>query len=453
MDTDQQVRLDFLSEAEEYFDNLESILMSLDSQGAEPSLLDTAMRAAHSLKGGAAMMHFVPLSNIAHRLEDFLKILRVRKDDSLVDREVTTLLLRSVDCLREVRNLHQQQDSIEDDWLDANSAPIFQRLRQKLGDLQEADEDLLLAEEEQVDVSTLIFNSGVEDCLESFEVQIDVLEPAQLKEELKIQAEQLAEFGQMSNIEPFVSLCHSVLQQLAVVSLEGIKDLARQAFKQWERSHALVLVGRLDKLPSQLGMVSEPSLLTENHDAFSVEVTDVIDSEELAAIQNFAAQQLASEILYFSEPEFDFDELAPDTGELLELDDAFAEMDAASSPTDIQESTDAFNLDLDELVPDTRELSDLDAAFPAVDVFTSESQASTSETLEVDLDELIPDAAELSDLDAAFSAMTAPPEEPQSIVDRSTQETPLPDPIPLQQPKLDKGRMVRVPRRATPTPQ
>ncbi|MEM8828852.1 MAG: Hpt domain-containing protein, partial [Cyanobacteria bacterium P01_G01_bin.19] len=116
MDTDRQVRLDFLEEAEEYFNSLESLLMDLDSQGAEPSLLDSAMRAAHSLKGGAAMMRYVPLSTIAHRLEDFLKILRVRKDDSLVDSEVTNLLLKGVDCLRAARDLHQQDTEIEELW-------------------------------------------------------------------------------------------------------------------------------------------------------------------------------------------------------------------------------------------------------------------------------------------------------------------------------------------------
>lgn len=231
MDTDQQVRLDFLEEAEEYFNSLESLLMDLDAQGAEPSLLDTAMRSAHSLKGGAAMMRFVPLSQIAHRLEDFLKILRVRQDNTLVDKEVTTLLLQGVDCMRAVKNIHQQQDSVDEDWLTQNAEPVFASLRARLGDLKEEDEDFLLAEEEQVDVSALVFQSGVEDCLESFKTQIDILEPGELKAELEIQTEQLAEFGRMSHIEPFIQLCQSVQQRLAVTPLIEIRDLARQSLK------------------------------------------------------------------------------------------------------------------------------------------------------------------------------------------------------------------------------
>lgn len=346
MDTEQQARLDFLEEAEQYFNNLESLLIDLDSQGADPSLLDSAMRAAHSLKGGAAMMQYVPLSKIAHRLEDFLKILRVRKDNSLVDREVTTLLLRGVDCLRTVRDLHQQQEVVDETWLAENSEPIFERLRARLGDLKDEDEDLLLAEEEQVDVSTLIFQSGVEDCLESFAAQIDNLAPAQLKAELASQAEQLAEFGQMSHIEPFVQLCQSVQAQLAIAPLEQVKDLAQEALKLWERSHALVLVGRVDKLPTSLdGMVGD--VISPAADFAPPDIGQLVDAAELAEIQDFAALEFASA------EAFDLDQLTPNAEELLSLQGTFAGV----------ELSEPLVWDLDDLTPDADELSELDAVF------------------------------------------------------------------------------------------
>jgi two-component system, chemotaxis family, sensor histidine kinase and response regulator PixL len=398
MNTDQQIRLDFLVEAEEYFNSLESLLMDLDSQGAEPSLLDTAMRAAHSLKGGAAMMQFMPLSKAAHRLEDFLKILRVRKDNSLVDREVTTLLLQGVDCLREVRDLHQQQAIIDEDWLTQHTEPVFEQLRARLGDLREEDEDLLLAEEEQVDVATLIFQSGVEECLESFKAQIDVLEPEQLKAELAIQAEQLAEFGQMSLIEPFVQLCQSVQQQLTVVSLAEIRDLAQEALKVWERSHALVLVGRLDKLPIQVGGVAESNSVTTTNDTFQPDIADIVDSAELAAIQDFTAKELASDL----KSEFDLDEFIPDATELSELDVAFGSLDASAWTSQVEDV-----VDLDELAPDAAELLELNAAFAAVDIPTSEAKVINDASL----------TPEISNISTGAS----------------------------QKPKLDQGRMVRVP--------
>ncbi|MEO0834608.1 MAG: hybrid sensor histidine kinase/response regulator [Cyanobacteria bacterium J06642_3] len=350
MDTDQQVRLDFLSEAEEYFNSLESLLMDLDAQGAEPSLLDTAMRSAHSLKGGAAMMRFVPLSQIAHRLEDFLKILRVRKDNSLVDQEVITLLLQGVDCMRAVRNLNQQQASVNQEWLNQNAEPIFASLHARLGDLKESDEDMLLAEEEQVDVSTLVFQSGVEDCLESFEPLIDTLEPQALKAELELQTEQLAEFGMMSQIEPFVQLCQSVQQRLAVTPLNEIKDLAHQALKLWERSHALVLVGRIDRLPTSLDGVVEPAADTATEAKATPDVAKFFDAAELEEIQNIRDTELGSESLSLDFLETDFT-----------LESELSDLNAAS------ETTPAEIIDLDDLVPDAGELLDLDAAFAQIE--------------------------------------------------------------------------------------
>ena len=78
MDTEQQIRLNFLDEAEEYFDNMETNLLGLADTVVDIQKIDIILRAAHSIKGGAAMMGFGNLSKIAHRLEDFLKILRVR---------------------------------------------------------------------------------------------------------------------------------------------------------------------------------------------------------------------------------------------------------------------------------------------------------------------------------------------------------------------------------------
>jgi two-component system, chemotaxis family, sensor histidine kinase and response regulator PixL len=414
MDTDQQVRLDFLSEAEEYFNSLESLLMDLDAQGAEPSLLDTAMRSAHSLKGGAAMMRYVSLSKVAHRLEDFLKILRVRKDNNLVDQEVTTLLLQGVDCMRAVRNLHQQQDSIDEGWLAQNAEPIFERLRAKLGDLKDEDEDLLLAEEEQIDVSSLIFQSGVEECLASFKAQLEILEPMQLQTELAAQAEQLTEFGLMSQIEQFVQLCQSVQQQLAITPLEGIKDLAQQALKLWERSHALVLVGRIDKLPVQLDGAAESSSSLEEQT--SLDIGDFFDSADLAELQNLTAQEFSSGSLDFLDTDFTLEEFIPDPQELSALDAAAGELDG---------------------LPEVAHLP--------LEVTLADEMA-TAET--VDLDQFAPDATDLSDLDAAFAQIQQQPEAETTSEREQSQfnsAKPVPAAISASKPQSEQGRMVRVP--------
>jgi len=52
------------------------------------------LRAAHSIKGGAAMMGFQTLSHLAHRFEDFFKVLKPR---NLYRAEIESLLLAGVD--------------------------------------------------------------------------------------------------------------------------------------------------------------------------------------------------------------------------------------------------------------------------------------------------------------------------------------------------------------------
>ena len=456
MDTDQQVRLGFLEEAEEYFNSLESLLMDLDSQGAEPSLLDSAMRAAHSLKGGAAMMQYVPLSKIAHRLEDFLKILRVRRDDSLVDRELTTLLLKGVDSLREVRNLHRQNAEIDEAWFNNNTEPIFERLRDRLGDLKEEDEDLLLAEEEQVDVSTLIFQSGVEDCLENFEAKINSLEPVQLKEELATQAKQLLEIGSMSGVDPFVNLCQSVLEQIAVVSLDSIKDLANQALKQWDRSHALVLVGRMDKLPININgdVQSAATIEQDNQNASTPDISDIVNGAELSEIQSFTAQELAPE-LPLSDSGLDLDELTPNEAEISQLDAAFLNPDnfqlTSTEVDDLginEEPALAAEVDLDALALDAAELSELDAAFDEIEtshIFATEKPElpTESSTVDFDLDEFTVNAGELLELNDAFAEIEVSSPETDSAPEKLTPEV---SDAPQTLPKSSKEpeRMVRV---------
>ena len=414
MDTERQIKLDFLSEAEAYLDSLESLLLDLDAQGAETSLLDTAMRSAHSLKGGAAMMRLVPLSQIAHRLEDFLKILRVRQDDSLIDKEVTNLLLQGVDCMRTVRDINLQLETVDPDWLAQNAEPIFERLRKRLGDLKEEDEDLLLAEEEQIDVSSLIFQSGVEDCLQSFKSQIDSLDSSQLQAELEIQAEQLAEFGLMSQIEPFVQLCQSVQQEIAITPLEQIEDLARQALKLWERSHALVLVGRIDKLPTTVNgdVASAPSPEPEADIADIGDFFADAELSELAELQSLTAQQLSSDSLDFLETDFYTEDA--EQAESSNLDPATPEM-----------------VDLDRFAPDESELSELDAAFASLPESTATPEM-------VDLDRFAPDESELSELDAAFAEIeqsdaTLADDVPATSISQTLKS------------RTEQGRMIRVP--------
>jgi two-component system, chemotaxis family, sensor histidine kinase and response regulator PixL len=303
MDTEQQVRLNFLEEAEEYFEQLESILLDLAATDNRSQPLNEALRAAHSIKGSAGMMGFMPLSRVAHRLEDFLKILQARK--IVLDVEIETLLLQAVDCLRNVKQMHCDGITVDDAWWDAQSEPIFVRLHDRLGDLTDEDENRLLSAEENVNVELLIFTTGVEGLLEKFEVDRGTLDAAQLRSALMATSNKLLEFGFIGQVESFVLLCESVVQHCAAVSTSEIFAFADAATSLWWQSHALVSLGRMEQLPSQLNWTAAAPIT----ETMETPIDLGFSLEDLNSLQANLAALIPAVIETPANPEFSLEDL------------------------------------------------------------------------------------------------------------------------------------------------
>lgn len=321
MNREQQVRLNFLDEAEHRLDQMESVFLGLATNGVEPQRLDEALRAAHSVKGGAGMMGFDPLSQVSHSLEDFLKILRVRYQPEQMDTELETLLLQGVDCLRQLCQMHRQGTAVEEPWLVSHAHPFQERLRQRLGDLRPEDENALLAQEENVDVSLLMFESGVEEVLQGLESKLGTLSSVQLRQELQAAAEELAGFGRIRDLDRFVQLCESVSDQLFLQPPENYESLAQQALKVWRRSHSLVLLGRVDQLPTHLTLTdtATPPVVEPALDRSELEALDLLDLPDMqAAIADLDPVALAVEIPDFAQ--------MPDLVDLADVQAAIADL-------------------------------------------------------------------------------------------------------------------------------
>lgn len=280
MDTDQQVRQRFLEESGEYFEQMEKVLLGLPTADNPAQHLDIAMRAAHSLKGGAGMMGFTPMAQVAHQLEDFLKILRARRLS--VDTELETLLLQGVDCLKLVQKQLSDDLIVNDTWIAAHVNPVMAKLRLRLGELNETDEDKLLSEAEDVDVAVLVFNGGVEEALNAFEAELDHCQGEPLRQALCAQAHHLSDLGLMGNIEAFVSLCQSIQQQAEIVEQVQLSAFRDQALAAWRHAQALVQLGRMDRLPQQLDFAPPGApALSETVSAELASTTDIPNLEHL----------------------------------------------------------------------------------------------------------------------------------------------------------------------------
>lgn len=249
IDKELEIRLQFLEEATEYLNTIESGILGLATTQVDHQRMDAVLRAAHSIKGGAAMMGFQTLSQIAHRLEDFFKVLKNNKPT--VDGELESLLLTAVSRLRQVITLHHG-GIVDNQWLDTHVNPVFEQLSQRLGDSTSMDTTPELPEEGQNMVS-LIFESEVEAYLQQLETILAAPEKPQLLAELTNMAQDLGGLGEMLQLSNFSSLCGSVIQHLET-SPERVEEIARVALQEWRRSQAALLIGQADTLVAQINL-------------------------------------------------------------------------------------------------------------------------------------------------------------------------------------------------------
>ncbi|WP_392533301.1 response regulator [Nostoc sp. C117] len=256
-DKELEIQMQFLEEATDYLNTLEGVLLEIDtSNHIDLDKINAALRAAHSIKGGAAMMGFRSLSDLSHRLEDSFKVLKTRKNSLEIDTQLQSLLLSGVDWLRQIVELLSQGNVVEEQWLATFCYPIFDELHDRLGDPTPEDATTMLSPEDGQDVIPLLFETEVEECLQRLESVLANTPQLGLQEEVTIMAAELSGLGEMLQLGAFSKLCESVTQQLATASSDRIPEIAQLALQAWRRSQALVLTNQLDNLPTEIKFAS-----------------------------------------------------------------------------------------------------------------------------------------------------------------------------------------------------
>ena len=252
-DKEFEIQMQFLEEASDYLNTIEGVLLEIDtSNRIDLEKINAALRAAHSIKGGAAMMGFRSLSDLAHRLEDSFKVLKTRKSSLEVDTQLQSLLLSGVDWLRQIVELHSEGHDLEEQWLASFCYPVFEELHERLGDPTPEDASSMLSPEDGQDIVPLLFETEVEGCLQRLESVVADTEQPCLKEEVSIMAAELAGLGEMLQLQAFSSYCESVQYHLEVAPPEQIAEITNAALAGWRRSQALVMTSQIESLPTQL---------------------------------------------------------------------------------------------------------------------------------------------------------------------------------------------------------
>ena len=89
----------FIEEAKDHLHTIEQGLLNLRSTVDDPEMVNEVFRAAHSVKGGAAMLGLGSIQRTSHRMEDYFKLLK--ESSAPPNRELESMLLRVFDGLQE----------------------------------------------------------------------------------------------------------------------------------------------------------------------------------------------------------------------------------------------------------------------------------------------------------------------------------------------------------------
>lgn len=137
MDPDKQRILGyFIEEANEHLENLEKGILELRKVVTDPERVNDLFRAAHSVKGGAAMLGFGSIQKTAHRLEDYFKILK--ESHLKVDQKLESLFLEVYKILEELIKSLQGPFGLREDVANKmvqEAEPTFVQLQDYLNSL------------------------------------------------------------------------------------------------------------------------------------------------------------------------------------------------------------------------------------------------------------------------------------------------------------------------------
>lgn len=203
----------FIEEAQELLQVLETGLLDL-RQDHSTAKVHELMRAAHSIKGGAASVELGAIELLAHRLEDFLKALY--SDSVEFDAELEGLLLQGYDCLSNPLTAQIEGGTFDEESALLTAEPVFAALEERLAEaLENADNYIPSANDLGVDIVASIFEVDVAQALEHLtQVAANPIayDPAA---ELEGQLEVFAGFAELFNLPGFGNIIQTAQTALS----------------------------------------------------------------------------------------------------------------------------------------------------------------------------------------------------------------------------------------------
>ena len=125
----------FFDESQEHLDEMEHLLLDLDTENPDFEQLNSIFRAAHSIKGGSGIFGFEALGSVTHIMESLLD--KIRQKTLVIQPQMVDLFLSSVDVLKNILTNYRSGTPI--DWASANK--ICEKLETVTATQQPVEED------------------------------------------------------------------------------------------------------------------------------------------------------------------------------------------------------------------------------------------------------------------------------------------------------------------------
>ncbi|MBD2108869.1 response regulator [Nodosilinea sp. FACHB-13] len=228
----------FLEEAPELLHTIESGLLGLRSQ-RDTAEIHQIMRAAHSLKGGAASVGLEPIKTLAHRLEALFKALY--SDTVAIDSELENQLLQAFDCLRLPLTQQLTEGAFDGEQALAQADPILQNLEHRLaGAMAETENFIPSSSDLGFDMATSIFEVDVQQGLDHLTHVLEQPNAHEVAGELRAQAEIFMGFAELLDLPGFAQIAETALQALAI-NPDQATEITRLAVADFTQGRAAIL--------------------------------------------------------------------------------------------------------------------------------------------------------------------------------------------------------------------
>ncbi|MDB9528782.1 hybrid sensor histidine kinase/response regulator [Oscillatoria sp. CS-180] len=228
----------FREEAPELLQTIETGLLTL-RQERDTAEIHQIMRAAHSLKGGAASVGLDPIKDISHRLETIFKALY--SDDLTIDDELDQFLLKAFDCLRLPLMQQLTEGTFDQEQALMQADAVLQNLEARLATAIAQTENFIpSASDLGFDIATSIFETDVQQGLNHLNAVLEQPAGYEVAGELRAQAEIFMGFAELLDLSGFARIAEVTLAALDA-NPDQAMEITRLAIADFQQGREAVL--------------------------------------------------------------------------------------------------------------------------------------------------------------------------------------------------------------------